>query len=77
MVLQTNVVTSEIHLRAAFMAAYTIFHEVGHVVWLQDFRAWHAENVEPWVGDDAVSYSHSEQFRVVLPSLYLWYIKKC
>ena len=59
MVLQTNVVTSEIYLRAAFMAAYTIFHEVGHVIWLQDFRAWDSENMEPWVDEDCVSHTLS------------------
>jgi len=53
--LQSNDVTDEIHLRAAFMAAYTIFHEVGHVLWWQNFHVWHPENAETYVDDDAVS----------------------
>lgn len=47
--------TSEQHLRAAFMAAYTITHEVGHVIWWQDFRSYKTELTEPFVGDDCVS----------------------
>lgn len=42
---------SEAHLRATFMAAITITHEVGHAIFHQDFRALNPPFLqEPWVG---------------------------
>ena len=72
--LQNNDVADEIYLRAAFMAAYTIFHEVGHVLWWQHFDAWHPENAEPYVDDDAVSdcFPNMKKDVYVYPSCSIW-----
>jgi hypothetical protein len=46
---------SEDHLRATFLAAITMTHEIGHVVFQQDFRSLDYDSVqgyEPWVGRD-------------------------
>jgi hypothetical protein len=47
----------EAHLRAKFLCAYTMIHEVGHAVWAQDFRSenYSSAGHEPFVGDDAKS----------------------
>ena len=43
---------SEQHLRAIFMAAITMTHEVGHVIFHQDYRSLNPPNLaEPHVGD--------------------------
>jgi hypothetical protein len=52
-VLKTSQVGSEEHLRATFMAAITITHEVGHAIFHQDFRALNPPFLqEPWVGEE-------------------------
>lgn len=44
---------SEPHLRATFMAGITMAHEVGHVVFHQDFRSPNPPFLqEPWYGDE-------------------------
>jgi hypothetical protein len=46
---------SEAHLRAIFLAAITMTHEVSHVVFQQDFRSLDydpTQGYEPWVGRD-------------------------
>ncbi|EKD15386.1 uncharacterized protein L3040_001753 [Drepanopeziza brunnea f. sp. 'multigermtubi'] len=48
---------TEEHLRASFLAAVTMTHEVAHVVWHQDFRSldYSASGPEPRYNDDCVS----------------------
>jgi hypothetical protein len=46
---------SEAYLRATFLAAITMTHEIGHAVFHQDFRSLDYDPVqgyEPWVGQD-------------------------
>ncbi|KAL2061643.1 hypothetical protein VTL71DRAFT_7020 [Oculimacula yallundae] len=49
--------TSEEHLRATFLAAITMTHEIGHVVWHQDFRSmlYDINGKEPYVEDYSIS----------------------
>ncbi|KAH7314192.1 hypothetical protein BKA65DRAFT_117858 [Rhexocercosporidium sp. MPI-PUGE-AT-0058] len=49
--------TSEEHLRATFLAAITMTHEIAHVVWHQDFRSMNYEinGVEPFIGNCSIS----------------------
>ncbi|KAG4435256.1 hypothetical protein IFR05_009252 [Cadophora sp. M221] len=49
--------TSEEHLRALFLAAITMTHEIGHVVWHQDFYSTSYENngIEPYVENCSIS----------------------
>lgn len=48
---------SEEHLRAAFLAAMTMTHEIGHIVWHQDFRSmdYDRDGAEPYFADYSVS----------------------
>ena len=51
--LKSSKVNSEQHLRATFMAAITITHEVGHAIFHNDFRALNPPFLqEPWVGEE-------------------------
>lgn len=43
--------TSERHIRAIFMAAITMAHEVGHAIFHNDFRSYNGRR-EPYIGDD-------------------------
>lgn len=46
---------SEAHLRATFLAAITMTHEIGHAVFHQDYRSIDLagdHGYEPWVGND-------------------------
>lgn len=46
---------SEAYLRATFLAAITMTHEIGHAVFHQDFRSLDydpTQGYEPWVGQD-------------------------
>ena len=44
---------SESHLRARFFSAYTLAHEIGHVIYHKDFRAYNEEDAsEPYVEDE-------------------------
>ncbi|KAH6716780.1 hypothetical protein BKA61DRAFT_671251 [Leptodontidium sp. MPI-SDFR-AT-0119] len=49
--------TTEEHLRAAFLAAVTMTHEIGHVVWHQDFRStsYEINGVEPYIENYSIS----------------------
>jgi hypothetical protein len=49
--------SSEPHLRARFLSAYTMAHEIGHVVWAQDFRSrlYSEFAMEPYVADDELA----------------------
>ncbi|CZT03784.1 uncharacterized protein RCO7_07577 [Rhynchosporium graminicola] len=49
--------TSEEHLRATFLAAITMTHEIGHIVWHQDFRSisYDINGKEPYVEDYSIS----------------------
>jgi hypothetical protein len=54
--LKYSPVGSEEHLRAAFMAGITITHEIGHVVFHQDFRALNSDLLkEPYFGADCTA----------------------
>ncbi len=49
---------SEAHLRATFLAAITMIHEIGHAVFHQDFRSLDYDpnyGYEPWVGNDRLA----------------------
>ncbi|KAK0118261.1 hypothetical protein ONS95_012562 [Cadophora gregata] len=50
-------VSSEEHLRATFLAAITMAHEVGHIVWHQDFRSmgYDKDGAEPYFADYSIS----------------------
>lgn len=50
-------VDTEPHLRARFLCGYTIAHEIGHVVWAQDYqsnRPYNEMGYEPFVAKDKV-----------------------
>jgi hypothetical protein len=55
--MRTNPNDSEIRLKAEFMAAVTMVHEIGHAIFHQDFRSFNPENAlaEPFVGSDCVN----------------------
>ncbi|PVH83319.1 hypothetical protein DL98DRAFT_652516 [Cadophora sp. DSE1049] len=48
---------SEEHLRATVLAAITMTHEVGHIVWHQDFRSmdYDRDGAEPYFADYSIS----------------------
>ena len=48
--IKTSDPASEQHIRATFMAGITMAHEVGHVIFLNDFRSFNSSG-EPHVGD--------------------------
>lgn len=49
--LEKSDLDSESNIRATFMAAITMAHEIGHAIFQNDFRAFNT-NREPYVGDD-------------------------
>ncbi|KAM3076925.1 hypothetical protein ACMFMF_004841 [Clarireedia jacksonii] len=55
--MRTNSNNSEVRLKAQFMAAVTMVHEIGHAIFHQDFRSFNPENAlaEPFVGSDCVN----------------------
>lgn len=49
--MRTHPITSEIRLKAQFMAAVTMVHEIGHAIFLQDYRSFNPPSgYEPYVG---------------------------
>ncbi|TGO59163.1 hypothetical protein BCON_0047g00010 [Botryotinia convoluta] len=54
--MRTHPVDSEIRLKAQFMAAVTMTHEIGHAIFLQDYRSFNPPSgAEPYVEKDVDS----------------------
>lgn len=53
--MRTHSINSEIRLKAQFMAAITMVHEIGHAIFHQDYRSFNpgTSGEEPFVGNDS------------------------
>ncbi|KAF4628096.1 hypothetical protein G7Y89_g10055 [Cudoniella acicularis] len=49
--IQSVAPNSEVHLRAVWHAGVTMAHEIGHAIFVHDFRWDSVDGHEPWVGD--------------------------